>query len=300
MKHIPVLLQESLAVLDVQKGETVLDCTLNRAGHSLELAKATGKTGTLIGIDLDLDAIKEAKENFEKATFALPKVHIAHSNFRMLDSVIKDAKVHSVDKILFDLGLSSHELDVSGRGFTFQKDEPLLMTFHSKPTKDMVTAYDVVNTWGEETLADIIFGFGDEKYARRIAKAIVNARTLQPIKTTEELVYIIGGAVPVVYRRGKTHFATKTFQAIRMAVNDELGALEEALEKAFNLLSEGGRMAVITFHSGEDRIVKRFFIRKKGSGEAEILTKKPIGPTKEEIQKNIRARSAKLRGIQKI
>lgn len=300
MKHIPVLLQECITLLDPKGGETVVDCTLNRAGHSLVLAKKIGKEGQLIGIDLDADAIAEAKKNFQAAKFALPKIFIERTNFRHIDEVVQNAGVSHVDKILLDLGLSSHELDVSGRGFSFQRDEPLLMTFDSKPTKETVTAYDVVNSWNESTLADIIYGFGDEKYARRIAKAIVLAREEKPIGSTLELVGIIRGAVPSAYTRMKTHFATKTFQAIRMAVNDELGALEEVLEKAVRLLRQGGKMAVITFHSGEDRLVKRFFIDKVRAGEIKLLHKKPLAPTREEIISNPRARSAKVRGIEKI
>jgi 16S rRNA (cytosine1402-N4)-methyltransferase len=180
------------------------------------------------------------------------------------------------------------------------KDEPLLMTFKDNPTSADVTAYDVVNIWEEKNLADIIYGYGEERYSRRIAKGIVEARKRAKIKTTFDLVRIIEEAVPKGYKRGRLHFATRTFQALRIAVNDELGVLQTGLEKGFAALQVNGKMSVISFHSLEDRIVKKFFKEKEKRGEAKLINKKPITARAEEIKNNGRARSAKLRILEKI
>ncbi|MEN9852497.1 MAG: S-adenosyl-methyltransferase MraW, rRNA (cytosine1402-N4)-methyltransferase [Candidatus Parcubacteria bacterium] len=297
--HIPVLLHEVLEVLDPQSGEVFLDCNLNRAGHSLEIAKRLGSTGTLIGIDLDATALAAAGELF--ATLPEhPRICLMHENFAHIDLVLADSGIQSVDKILFDLGLSSQELDSSGRGFTFQKDEPLLMTYQSNVTEETLTAKDILNLWEEETLADIIFAYGGERNSRRIAKEIVAFRKTKEFETTFDLVECIRRATPSRFQSGKTHFATQTFQGIRIAVNDELGVLKIALEKAFSALKPGGRMAVITFHSLEDKIVKEFFKEKAKEQKLIFIHKKPMVPSREEIQRNPRARSSKLRTIQKI
>jgi 16S rRNA (cytosine1402-N4)-methyltransferase len=203
-----------------------------------------------------------------------------------------------VHGILADLGVSSQELDESGRGFSFRFDEPLLMTFSAKPEEDVTTAYDIVNFWSESTIADILYGFADETYSRRIASAIVKRRALSPVKTTFELVDIIGSAVPAMYRHKKTHYATKTFQALRMATNDELGSISDLLEALPNILASNGRACVITFHSTEDRIVKHGF--RTHEDKLRILSKKAIMPRDEEIKENPRARSAQLRIVERI
>jgi 16S rRNA (cytosine1402-N4)-methyltransferase len=208
--------------------------------------------------------------------------------------------LNHVDRILFDLGISSFQLEVAGRGFSFLKDEPLLMTMKKIPTKDDLTACDIVNTWQEENLADIIYGFGEEKYSRKIAKAIVLAREEKEIKTTFDLVKIIEGAVGGYYKKMRIHPATRTFQALRIATNSELINLQEGIKKGFHSLIKGGRMAIITFHSLEDRIVKHEFIRLKKEGYANIITKKPIIPNNSEIINNPRSRSAKLRILEKL
>jgi 16S rRNA (cytosine1402-N4)-methyltransferase len=205
-----------------------------------------------------------------------------------------------VDRILLDLGLSSFQLDDGGRGFTFRKDEPLLMTMKKNPDENDLTAMDIVNTWEEKTIADIIYGFGEEKYSRKIAKAIVESREQKKIKTTFDLVEIIEKSVGHLYKKSKIHPATKTFQALRIATNAELTNLEMFIKKSFERLSRGGRIAIITFHSLEDRIVKRSFVELKQKGYAELITKKPIVPTVEETKSNPRARSSKLRIIEKI
>ena len=201
---------------------------------------------------------------------------------------------------MLDLGLSSDQFETSGRGFTFKNDEPLLMTFKKNPDQGDLTAYQIVNTWEEENIADVIYGYGEEKYSRRIAKAIVNYREKKAIEKTSELVEIISNSVPVFYKRGRIHPATRTFQALRIAVNDELNTLKRGLERGFARLASGGRIAVISFHSLEDRIVKNFNKEKEELEQARIITKKPIVPSEDEVRENPRSRSAKLRILEKI
>ncbi len=295
--HIPVLLQEVIDNTNLKEKEIFLDCTLGSGGHTKAIAETFGSSIQLIGIDRDADAIERATQNCKilknKKDFVL-------SEFRNLDVVINELGLTAVNVILMDLGLSSPQIDDSGRGFSFRKDEPLLMTMGKDGEGNTVTAYAIVNYWGETSLADIIYGFGEERYSRRIAKAICEARELTPIKTTFDLVKIIENAVPSVYRRGRIHPATRTFQGIRIAVNDELGNIEEGVAKAFELLAPQGRLLVISFHSLEDRIIKNFFREKVAEGRGVSITKKPIVPTEEESHKNPRARSAKLRIIEKV
>lgn len=295
--HIPVLLKESIDGLAIKKGGTYVDATTNRAGHSVEIAKLIGKKGTLICIDLDQTALFSAKRKLKDIKDA-PTIHFVHSNFRHIKEILKKLDVNQVDGILADLGLSSQELDDSGRGFSFQKDESLLMTFDARPDEEMTTAYDILNFWSESTIADILYGFADETYSRRIAKAIVNHRENKAIKTTKELVDIIAGAVPAIYRHRRTHFATKTFQALRMAVNDELGSITDLIEVLPEILKKKGRACFITFHSTENRTVKQR-LREKIDVLTPI-TKKAIIPTDDEIKTNPRARSAQLRIVERI
>lgn len=290
--HIPVLLNEAIEGLNLKIGGTYVDCTVNRAGHSEIIAQKIGKDATLICIDLDQESLLFA-ENKLKQTENHPHLYFIHSNFRHLPEILKSLGIDLVDGVLADLGISSNELEISGRGFSFRHDEPLQMTFDAKPTENMVTAYDIVNSWGEETIADILFGFADEKYARRIARAIVKRREEKEIKTTFELVDVIASAVPIMYRHRKIHFATKTFQAIRMAVNDEIGSITDLINSLPKILNNHGRVSVITFHSTEDRTVKQLF--RDLSNFLRIVNKKSIKPTGEEIENNPRARSAQLR-----
>lgn len=291
MSHLPVLLHESLDGLAIKKGGTYVDCTTNRAGHSYEIAKLVGKDGTLVCIDLDQEALVEAEKKMEGLT-KKPTIHYVHSNFRHIRAILKDLGISHADGVLADLGLSSEELDISKRGFSFRFDEPLLMTFDAQPLEDQTTAYDIVNFWSESTIADVLYGFADETYSRRIAHRIIEARKLGEIKTTHQLVDIIASAVPALYRHRKTHFATKTFQALRMAVNDELGSVGELLDSLPHVLSLGGRVAIITFHSTEDRIVKQGL---RNSTGLKLITKKAIIPEEKEVKENPRARSAQLR-----
>lgn len=298
-EHIPVLLKEVIEGLDLHAGDVVIDCNINRAGHSLEIAKKIGSAGTLIGIDLDIDALSEAQAKLAELP-EHPRICLIYNNFRNLDQVLFDTSIEKADKILFDLGQSSQEIDISGRGFTFQKDEQLLMTYSSKVDEETLTAKDIVNLWSEETLADIIYHYSDEQFARRIAKGIVEGRKESPIETTFQLVEIIRKSVPIFYTKTRSHYATKTFQALRIAVNDEMEALKEGMQKAFECLKKEGRLAVITFHSLEDKIVKQYFKSLQDEGVAKLVNKKPIAPERDEVLQNPRSRSSKLRIITKI
>jgi 16S rRNA (cytosine1402-N4)-methyltransferase len=297
MVHETVLLKETVDGLNLKVGDTVFDGTLGGGGHSAYVAEKFGQAVKIIAVDRDSEALKRAEKRLKAldANFSLTL-----SDYRNVDQILNIQKVEKVQGIILDLGLSSNQLDESGRGFSFKNNEPLLMTFVSPDDKPIITASNVVNDWKEETLADVIYGYADERYAKRIAKRIVEVRKGKEIKTTGDLVEIIKEAVPAVYRKGKIHFATKTFQAIRMAVNDELGALKAGLKNGFDRLSSGGRLAIISFHSGEDRIVKKYFRDQAKDKKAILINKKPITATDEEIAKNSRSRSAKLRIIEKI
>ncbi len=290
--HTTVLLQESIDGLDFHPGDIFIDGTLGSAGHSEEVVKRFGSTVQIIGLDMDQDALKRAEKRFAKldanATFV-------QSNFRNLDTTLGSLHIHQIHKMLLDIGLSSNQFEESGRGFTFKNDEPLLMTFKKDLQPEDLTAKTIVNEWSQETLYTIIKAYGEEQFAWKISKAIVVARDIGYIKTTHQLVEVIVGATPGWYHHRKVHPATKTFQALRIAVNDELQALQEGLRKGFEKLASGGRIAVISFHSLEDRIVKNFFRERQKEGVATLTTKKPITPSENELEVNRRARSAKLR-----
>jgi 16S rRNA (cytosine1402-N4)-methyltransferase len=297
MIHETVLLKETVDGLNLKAGDTVFDGTLGGGGHSTYIAEKFGKRVKIIAVDRDSEALARAEARLKKAG---ANYSLTLSDYRNIDKVLADQKTEKVQGIILDLGLSSNQLDESGRGFSFKNDEPLFMTFASPDDKLLLTAKIILNEWAEQTLADIIYGYADERYARRIAKKIVEYRKVRLIEMTWELVDIISSAVPANYRRGKIHFATKTFQAIRIAVNDELGALQEGLQKGFEGLSSQGRMSVISFHSGEDRIVKNIFRDLVKEKKAILINKKPIIASDEEIRRNPRSRSAKLRIIEKV
>ncbi len=296
MKHIPVLLHESIDALNIKSGDIILDGTLGGAGHTEEIAKRFGSLVKVIGLDLDADAIIRAEERL------LPIAHDAVfvvSNFQNAETVLDEMNIVHVDSVLLDLGISSFQLEVAGRGFSFMKDEPLLMTMKKDPSDEDITARDIVNTWKEETIADIIYGYGEEKYARKIAKAIVDHRKIKLFETTKDLADVVVATVGRAYGRLKINPATKTFQALRIAVNSELSSIEHAIPMLFSRLKSGGRMAIISFHSLEDRIVKQAF-RKLIDEELAIgITKKPITPSIDELKDNPRSRSSKLRIIEK-
>lgn len=295
MRHITVLLHEAVAGLSPKSGGVYVDGTLGAGGHTEEICKLAPKS-TIIGIDADIDAIERAKVRLA----AMPCTLITSNNFNdKISQILDENEIDEVDGVLLDLGMSSDQLDRSGRGFSFLRDEPLQMTMESISATNTLTAEKIVNSFTEEQLATVIYGYGEEKYSRRIARAIVEARNETPIKTTGQLADIIKRSVPMMYRHGKTHPATKTFQALRIAVNDELERLEKTLEDSFKRLKTGGRLSIISFHSLEDRIVKRFMRAKASEGQGVLINKKPLIPTEEEIKSNPRSRSAKLRILEK-
>src|ERR1035437_7849398 len=266
--HKTVILNETIEGLNLSPSSLVLDCTFGGGGHSAEICRRYPNV-KIIALDQDKSAFEKAKSKFKNLKC---DISFANINFKDLDK----ENLKNVDGIIFDLGLSSDQLENSGRGFSFLRDEPLLMTMKENPKEEDLTASDIVNNWSEENLAKIIYGYGEENLSRRIARAIVDARQKSEIKSTFDLVKILEGAVGKAYKRQKLHFATRTFQAIRIAVNDELGVLQIGLQKGFEILNIGGRMAVISFHSLEDRIVKRFYQNKVKEGKAILINKKPI------------------------
>jgi len=289
--HESVLLHETIDGLKLRDGDVVVDGTLGRAGHSIA-ALESGKNIFLIGIDEDEQALEESDMRLKSYA---GKYRLFRGNFRDIKKFVDEAGRDGVDKVILDLGLSSPQLDSSGRGFSFRKDEPLMMTMRRDAGPEKLTARDIVNDWAEEDIANVIYAYGEERYARRIAKAIIEARIEHPIETTSALAEIIENAVPASYRRGRIHPATRSFQALRIAVNDELGALKVGLAEAGSVLRKGGRIAVISFHSLEDRIAKQVFKEWEKEGIGSQMTKKPLIPTDSETEKNPRSRSAKLR-----
>jgi 16S rRNA (cytosine1402-N4)-methyltransferase len=295
MHHVPVLLKETIDGLQLVAGATVVDATLGAGGHSSEIVRRFGKTVRVVGFDLDSGALAIASAALKElgADF-LP----VHANFRTMLASCEAQGITEVDAVLFDLGISSMEIGESGRGFSFKYDEPLLMTLTNPITEDTLTAREVVNSMSEKELADIIYQYGEERYSRQIAKVISVVRRREKITSSLQLAEIVADSVPASYRNGRINPATKTFQALRMYVNDELGAAEEGIRAAWQMLKPGGRLAVITFHSLEDRLVKNLF-KEITKEQGTIITKKPIPPTRTEIIANPRSRSAKLRIIQK-
>ena len=293
MKHIPVLLQEVIEGVNPRKGMVFLDGTFGAAGHSLALSERLNSDLTVIALDTDAVSLDRATTFFKehsKATLISESI-----NFRNVVDVLTKNNIKKVDAVLLDLGFSSDQIETGGRGISFMKDEPLLMTLKDTSTESDLTAREIVNTWDEQNIADIIKYYGDERFARRIARAIVEKRAIAPINTTADLVEVIKSAVPASYGRKGINPATRTFQALRITVNDELGALKEFIEKITPYLATNGRIAIISFHSLEDRIVKRAFLELEKNEKGNRITKKPIIATDEEVEKNPRSRSAKLR-----
>ena len=306
--HVSVLLDECLEGLNIKPDGTYVDGTLGGAGHSSQIAKRL-TTGHHIGIDRDPVALKAAGERL--APFG-DKVTLVHSNFCEIKQVLEDLEIAGVDGILLDLGVSSPQLDDGSRGFSYMADAPLDMRMNSE---DTMSAYDVVNTWSQDELKRILYDYGEERYAPRIAAAICARRAEKPIETTLELVDVIRSAMPAQALREKQHPAKRSFQAIRIAVNDELGSVEKVMRDAIPCLNKGGRLAVITFHSLEDRIVKNAMAdAAKGctcppnfpvcvcgkKPKVKLITRKPIVSGEEELERNPRARSAKLRICEKL
>ena len=305
--HVSVLLNECLDGLAIKPEGIYVDGTLGGAGHSGKIAQRL-TTGRLIGIDRDLVALETAKERLKPYE---DKVTLVHSNFCEIKSVLQDLGIAGVDGILLDLGVSSPQLDDGSRGFSYMADAPLDMRMNSQ---DALDAAQVVNTWSQEELKRILYNYGEERYAPQIASAICRRREIAPIKTTLELVDVIRAAMPASALREKQHPAKRSFQAIRIAVNDELGSVEKVLEDAIPLLNPGGRLAIITFHSLEDRIVKNAMAEAaKGcvcpphfpvcvcgrTPQVKLVNRKPIVASEEELTENPRSRSAKLRVCEK-
>lgn len=299
--HIPVLLHETVDALSLdgvfQKGVYV-DCTVNRGGHSALLLSKLSKGDTLVCIDLDKTALHEAEILLKPlAEEKGVRIHFVSDNFRNCAHILKELSLSSVSGLIADLGISSQELDSSQRGFSFRYDEPLYMTLKDSVEEGDVTAEYIVNNWSYDMLVTILEAFSDERFARQIARKIVSEREVKPITTTYELVDIIKKATPIKFHFGKTHVATKTFQAIRMAVNDELGAVTDLVHSLPEILNPGARASVITFHSTEDRIVKHTV--RELEEYLHFVQKKAISPSDTEIINNPRARSAQLRIIEK-
>ena len=306
--HISVLLEECLEGLDIKPDGIYVDGTLGGAGHSSQIVQRL-TTGRLIGIDRDCVALEASGKRLEPYK---DRVTLVHSNFCEMKQVMEDLGIPGVDGILLDLGVSSPQLDDGERGFSYMADAPLDMRMNNQ---DSLSAYEVVNTWSQDELKRILFDYGEERYAPRIASAICRRREEKPIETTLELVDVIRSAMPPQALREKQHPAKRSFQAIRIAVNDELGSVEKAMRDAIPLLNPGGRLAVITFHSLEDRIVKNAMAEAaKGCtcppnfpvcvcGKkpiVKLVSRKPIVATEEELEVNPRSRSAKLRVCEKL
>ena len=308
-KHIPVLFQEIMEIMAPKQGELFVDCTLGGGGHSRGFLERSGPDGYLIGIDQDTEALEAARQNLSAYS---ERVTYVHSNYSQLDEILNLYAPEGVDGILFDIGVSSHQLDEKGRGFSYMQDAPLDMRMDQEQILD---AWHVVNTYKEEELVRILKEYGEERWAKRIAKFIVEFRRNKSIDTTGELVDIIKRAIPKGAREEGSHPAKRTFQAIRIEVNDELGVLERTIAVAVKQQKKGGRLGIISFHSLEDRIVKeqfRYFASDcvcppelpfcqcDKVSEVEILTRKPVTASLEELELNSRAKSAKFRAVKKI
>lgn len=306
--HKSVLLDECIEALNIRPNGIYLDGTLGGAGHSYEIAKRLD-SGRLIGVDRDEVALKAASQRLEP--FA-ERVTMVHSNFSEIHSILDELRLEGIDGMLFDLGVSSPQLDDASRGFSYMADAPLDMRMNAR---DVLSAYEVVNEWDYEELRRILYEYGEERYAPSIASAIVKRREQEPIRTTMELVDIIKGAMPAQALREKQHPARRSFQAIRIAVNDELGSVSKMMHAAIERLNPGGRLAVITFHSLEDRIVKNA-MQEAAKGctcppefpicvcgkkpRVKLISRKPILSGAKELEENPRARSAKLRVCEKL
>ncbi len=290
--HIPVLQKEVIEYLSPKPNENFIDATFGEGGHSLAILERNKPEGKVLGIELDPILYQKLEER------KVERLVLVNDSYVNLKEIVEKYNFKPVRGILFDLGMSSWHLEESGRGFSFQKDEILDMRYGSR--QNPLTAQENLNRWPEKEIERILGEYGEERFARRIAREIIEARKKNPIKRTGQLVEIIRRATPFWYQQKRIHFATKTFQALRIAVNDELANLKKALPQALEALDKEGKMVIISFHSLEDRIVKNLFKENAKKGLLQILTKKPIVPAAEELQKNPRARSAKLRAIIKI
>lgn len=307
-KHISVMLNECIDALNIKQDGIYVDCTLGGAGHSSHIVKKLSPKGRLIGIDQDKDALRAAGERLKD----FQNVIYVHNNFYNIDCILNDLGIEKVDGILMDLGVSSYQLDTGERGFSYMQDAPLDMRMNRE---NSLSAFEIINDYSEAELHRIIKEYGEERFAKRIAGFITKEREKKPIETTFELVDIIKAAIPAKMRREGPHPAKRTFQAIRIEVNKELEILNKAIRDGVERLNKDGRMAIITFHSLEDRIVKNVFKNLENpcscpkefpicvcgnTPTVKVITRKPLDPTEKEVEENPRSRSAKLRVIEKI
>ena len=295
MIHTPVLLSEVIEILKPEPGGVYVDATINGGGHAREILKHIGSSGRVFGIDWDSGLIERTRAEAKKEQ--ITNLTLIHGNYRDIEKLIPSEFHNSIDGILFDLGYSSYHVDFAGRGFSFRHNEPLDMRYNIHDTR--LTAENIINRWPEDSIANALRVFGEERFSRKIARAIAQARRKKAITSTGELIKIIDSVIPHK-TRGRIHPATRTFQAFRIAVNEELVNVEKGLAAACRFVRPGGRVTVISFHSLEDRITKNVFRDFAKEGKVKILTKKPIIPTQKEIIDNPRARSAHLRGIVRI
>lgn len=294
--HEPVLVDEIVFWLQCKPGGVYVDCTLGYAGLATRILHLTAPDGILIGIDRDAAALDASRARLQGV---MSRVHLRHGNFSELKTLVAQVGIQHVDGVIFDLGVSSPQLDRPERGFSFRDDGPLDMRMDQSEGR---TAADLIREMPERELADVIYQFGEERYSRRIARAIVEARTQSVIGTTRELAAVVERAVPASYRHGRIHCATRTFQALRIAVNRELDVLEPALRDAVAMVAPGGRVCAVSFHSLEDRIVKHTFRALANGSDAavRVLTKKPVIASESERDHNPRSRSAKLRVVERM
>ncbi len=296
--HVPVLLKEVLRFLAPQPNENFIDATFGEGGHSKAILEKVAPQGKVLAIEVDPNLYQRFNSVIRNTGFRTQDANrliLVNDSYIHLGQIAKKYKFTPVKGILFDLGISSWHLDESGKGFSFRNDEPLDMRFSSK---NELTAATIINSWPRDRIEQVLRQFGEERYSKRIAQAILKARKEQRIISTFQLVDILKHVLPVSYQHRRLHFATRTFQALRIATNTELDNLQQGLEEALSLLPKGGRIVVISFHSLEDRITKHFFRDKALQQKLIVLTKKPIRPSPEEIRSNPRSRSAKLRAAQ--
>jgi 16S rRNA (cytosine1402-N4)-methyltransferase len=293
MSHIPVLLKEVVEALAPGTGEFMIDGTLGSGGHAKAILEKLGSRGAILALDWDEKNLESFRRENEGIRGGLTLIH---ENYANLPEILEKHRLPKADGLLLDLGFSSEQLEHSGRGFSFLKNEPLNMRYDTGDDERQ-TAASIVNGFSEKELADIIYEYGEERYSRQIAKKITERRRKEKIKTTEELADVIRSAVPKNYEHGRIHPATRTFQALRICVNDELGNLKLILEKLPELVNKGGRVAIISFHSLEDRLVKIGFQNLVKDKKASFINKKPITAGREEKKNNPKSRSAKLRAI---
>ena len=296
--HIPVLVREVTEYLNVQPGKNFIDGTCGAAGHTLAILARNYPNGRMMCFDWDRESLDRAKEIIAaKGKGLLSRVTFINDSYANIAEAVKKEKIAPVHGILLDLGMSSDQLEASGRGFSFLRDEPLDMRYSENQE---LTAREILNQWDKLSIQEVLQNYGEEPFARKISEEIIKNRQIQPILNTSELVGVVAKAIPRKFQYGRIHFATRIWQALRIAVNDELGNLERFLLQAVDILESDGRLAIISFHSLEDRIVKNFFRDLAKAGRAKLLTKKPITAGGEELDQNPRSRSAKLRAIKKI